>query len=154
MKRTQSIALAAACIAGIAGAIVADAAPLSPTAIVSMRHANFKKMGAAMKVLKDELGGSADKAKMLAAAKVIAATGRQQGNLFPASTAPGKVRTHALPAIWTDRATFDGDMKKMVMEADKLVAVAGSGNTALVGDQLKAVGATCGACHRQFRKED
>lgn len=154
MKRSKSIVLAATCIAGIAGAIAVEAAPLSPKAIVATRHANFKKMGAAMKVLKDELSGSADKAKMLAAARTLAATGRQQVNLFPASTAPGKVKTHALPAIWSDRATFDGDMKKMIAEADKLVAVAGSGNTAAVGDQFKAVGATCGACHRKFREED
>jgi cytochrome c556 len=64
------------------------------------------------------------------------------------------LKTDALPAIWTDRKTFDADMAKLVAESTKLSAVAGTGNAATIGAQMKAVGATCGACHRQFRAED
>lgn len=155
MKCMKSLGIAAAGLATlVAGATIATAAAPSPTAIVAARHANFKKMGTAMKALKDEMGGGADKAKMLAAAKTIADVSRQQARLFPANTAPAYVKTHALPTIWTNRATFDGDMKKLMVEANKLVAVAGSGNTADIGNQFKVVGATCGGCHRQFREED
>lgn len=157
MNRKKSLALVTAGIIGLAavaaGGTLATAAP-SADAIVAARHANFKKMGGAMKTLKDELGGSANKANMIAAAKTLAMTGRQQAGLFPVGTGPANVKTDALPVIWTDRATFDGNMKKMIAEADKLVAVAGSGDAAAIGAQFKAVGATCGACHRQFRKED
>jgi cytochrome c556 len=45
-------------------------------------------------------------------------------------------------------------MQKMVVESAKLVTVAGSGDAAAVGAQFKATGATCGACHRQFRAEN
>lgn len=157
MNRKKSLALVTAGVIGLAavaaGGTLATAAP-SADAIVAARHANFKKMGGAMKTLKDELGGSANKANMIAAAKTLAMTGRQQAGLFPVGTGPANVKTDALPVIWTDRATFDGNMKKMIAEADKLVAVAGSGDAAAIGAQFKAVGATCGACHRQFRKED
>lgn len=143
----------------LALALVATGASLavaaSPAETIAARQANFKKMGGAMKVIKDELGGGADKAKMAGAARTIAAMARAQGPMFPKGTGPGAgVKTDALPAIWTDRATFDGHARKLVVEADKLVAVAGSGNAAAVGAQFKVVGGTCGGCHKAFRADD
>ncbi|HKR92128.1 cytochrome c [Novosphingobium sp.] len=157
MKRMKSLALAAAGVIALsamaASGVLAAVSP-SASAIISARKANFRKMGAAAKVLKTELAGNADKAKMLAAAKTIAANGRLQGALFPAGTGPSAgVKTDALPVIWTDRATFDADMKKLIAESDKLVTVANSGDAAAIGAQFKVVGGTCAACHRQFHKE-
>ncbi|WP_067734815.1 c-type cytochrome [Novosphingobium naphthalenivorans] len=147
-----ALGLAAAAMAG--GATLAVAAPSASTTIAT-RKANFKKMGAAMKALKGELSGTPDKAKVLEAAKTIAATGRVQGQLFPAGTGPSSgVETDALPAIWTNRAAFDADMTKLVTEADKLVAAANTGNAAAMQAQFKAVGGTCGSCHKQFRADD
>lgn len=149
MMRSAVLAL----VLAATGASLAVAA--SPADTIAARQANFKKMGGAMKVIKDELAGGADKAKMVGAAKTIAAVARAQGPLFPKGTGPGAgVKTDALPAIWTDRATFDGHAKKLIAEADKLVAVAGSGNAAAVGAQFKAVGGTCGGCHKAFRADD
>lgn len=149
MMRSAVLAL----VLAATGASLAVAA--SPADTIAARQANFKKMGGAMKVIKDELAGGADKAKMVGAAKTIAAVARAQGPLFPKGTGPGAgVKTDALPAIWTDRATFDGHAKKLIAEADKLVAVAGSGNAAAVAAQFKAVGGTCGGCHKAFRADD
>jgi len=92
---------------------------------------------------------------MVAAAQTIATTARGQGKLFPAGSGPAPgVKTDALPNIWTDRATFDAQMAKLVVEADKLVAVTNSGDAAAIGAQAKATGAVCGGCHRKFRAED
>lgn len=149
MMRSAVLAL----VLAATGATLAVAA--SPAETIAARQANFKKMGGAMKVIKDELSGGADKAKMVGAARTIAAVARAQGPLFPKGTGPGAgVKTDALPAIWTDRATFDGHAKKLIAEADKLVAVAGSGNAAAVGAQFKVVGGTCGGCHKAFRADD
>ncbi|EZP84377.1 Cytochrome c [Novosphingobium resinovorum] len=136
-------------------ATVAIAASPAETAITT-RHANFKKMGGAMKVLKDQLAsGSIDKAQAVAAAKTLATTGRAQVGLFPNGSGPSSgVKTEALPAIWTNRAAFDGAMKTYISQADKLVAVAGTGNAAAIGAQFKAVGGACGSCHKQFRADD
>jgi cytochrome c556 len=143
----------AALAAVLAGGAVAVAA--SPAETIAARQANFKKMGGAMKALKDELGGGADKAKLLAAARTLSATARLQGGLFPAGTGPGSgVKTDALPAIWAQKSTFDAAAAKLVSEADKLAGLAGSGNTAAVLAQFKAVGGACAACHKQFRAED
>ncbi|WP_298289919.1 cytochrome c [Novosphingobium sp.] len=150
--RIRTIAAAIALVAAAGGTFAIAA---SPADTIAARQANFKKMGGAMKVIKDELAGSADKAKMAGAAKTIAAMARAQVPLFPKGTGPGAgVKTDALPAIWTDRATFDGHAKKLIAEADKLVKVSGTGNAAAIGAQFKAVGGTCGACHKQFRADD
>jgi cytochrome c556 len=143
----------AACAALVAGGAIAVAA--SPAETIAARQASFKKMGGAMKALKDELGGGADKAKMLAAARTLASTARAQWVLFTPGTGPSSgVKTDALPAIWTQKSDFDAASAKLVAEADKLVGLAGSGNTAAVLAQFKVVGGTCAACHRQFRADE
>lgn len=125
------------------------AAPANPKAT---RQASFKKMGAAMKVLKEQLaGGSPAKPAMLEAAQTVAVTARQQGALFPVGSGAG---TDALPAIWTQKATFDAQMAKLVAESGKLVTVVNGGNVDAIGAQFKVVGGTCAGCHKQFRADD
>lgn len=149
----KSLVFAAAMAVLVASGMATSAA--APADTIASRQANFKKMGGAMKALKDELGNGADKVKLVAAARTIASTARLQPKLFPAGTGPGAgAKTDALPAIWTQRTAFDAAAAKLVAEADKLVGVAGSGDSGAVLTQFKAVGGTCAACHRQFRAEE
>ncbi|MDO7840734.1 c-type cytochrome [Sphingomonas immobilis] len=136
-------------------AIAAPAAAPSPAAIVAARQAGFKKIGGAMKVLKDQLASGAPvKATMVAAAQTVAAGAKEQAKLFPAgSGASSGVKNDALPSVWSDRAAFDAAMQKFIVESGKLVTVANGGDAAAIGAQFKATGGTCGACHRQFRAE-
>lgn len=157
-KSTRSFraAMIAACgLALVAGGALYAAGPDAKTAI-STRQANFKKMGGAMKTIKDQLGGgSPSKDAIVAAAKTIATTARVQPQLFPAgSGASAGVKTDALATIWTQRATFDTQGKALVTEADKLLKVAQGGDFAAIRAQYGAVGKTCGACHKQFRADD
>lgn len=149
-KIISSLALAALAVTA------APAAAPTPQSLIPVRQAGFKRMGAAMKALSDQLkSGAPAKAPMVAAAQTIALAAREQGKLFPAGSGPGPgVKTDALPNIWTDRATFDAQMGKLVVESGKLVAVANGGDTAAIGAQFKATGAVCGACHRQFRADN
>lgn len=143
-----------AAVLAVTGTMAVAASP-AQTAITT-RQTNFKKMGGAMKVLKDQLGsGTIDKAAAVAAAKTLAATGRAQAGLFPnGSGASAGIKTDALPAVWSNRAAFDGAMKAYIAQADKMVAAAGTGNAAAIGAQFKVVGGTCGSCHKQFRADN
>jgi len=162
ISRTRPVArigLAAALTAALVGGIDLAAAPATgPTgaAAVKTRQAGYKQMGAAMKALNEQLrSGAPSKDIMLGSARTIAATARGQGALFPAgSGASAGVPTDALPAIWTDRATFDAQMSKLVAESGKLAAVAAGGDVEAIRTQAKATGATCAACHRQFRADE
>ena len=137
-----------------ASATLAAAGP-TPAAAVAARQAGFKKMGGAMKALNDQLKSDAPaKDAMTAAARVLAATAREQPALFPAgSGASAGVANDALTTIWSDRATFDAQMAKLIAESGKLVAVTNGGDVAAIRAQAKATGATCAACHRQFRAD-
>lgn len=152
-RATLGAAAAVALVAGVGS--IATAAPSASTTIQA-RQANFKKMGGAMKVLKDQLGaGAINKAAAVAAARTIADTARAQARLFPAGTgASSGVKTDALPAVWTNKAGFDAQWPKFQAEADKLVAAAGTGDAARLGAQFKAVGGACGGCHKQFRADN
>lgn len=148
------LALAAAAL--VPAVTAAPAAAPTPAQAIVARQAAFKKMGGAMKALGAQLkSGAPVQATMLAAAQTLAATAPTPGSLFPAgSGASAGVKTAALANIWSDRATFDAQMKKMIAETGKLAAVVKGGDTAAINAQFKVTGGACGACHRQFRAGD
>ena len=149
-----TLATAVAALA-VAGSGIAAPAPLSPQGAITVRQAGFKKMGAAMKALNEQLkSGAPAKGPVAAYAQTIAATAREQGRLFPAGSGPtAGIKTDALANIWTDRATFDAQMTKLVAESGKLAAVTSGGDMDAIRVQAKATGAVCAACHRQFRAD-
>ena len=61
-------------------------------------------------------------------------------------------RTDSKPDIWQDWEKFAAAAKKMGEESGKLAQVAQSGDMAAIGAQVKAVGKSCGGCHKPFRK--
>lgn len=152
------ILCAAACVALLPVLAVASVPAAGPSAdsVVAARKAGFKKIGGAMKALGDQLKSDTPaRPAMVAAAQTIATTARQQAALFPAGTGPDAgIKTDALPAIWSNRAAFDAQMRQFIAESGKLAVVAGNGDVAAIRAQMKATGATCAACHRQFRAED
>ena len=152
--KTLHAAALAAIVPALAMAATPAAAP-SPQAAIAARQAGYKKMGAAMKALNEQLKSDAPaKAVMVSAARTIAVTAPDQPKLFPAgSGASAGVPTDALPAIWTDRATFDAKMASLIAESAKLLTVANGGDLAAIRAQAKATGATCSGCHRQFRAD-
>jgi cytochrome c556 len=157
MTATKTIyALSFAAFLAVTGTLAAaPAAAPSPQAAIAARQAGYKKMGAAMKALNDQLKSSTPaKDVMVGAARTIALTAREQGKLFPAGSGPQSgLKTDALPGIWADRANFGGQMARLVAESGKLLTVANGGDAAAIRAQVKATGATCSSCHRQFRAD-
>ncbi len=120
-------------------------------AIIRERKAGYKHIGEIFGGMKKQgIDVGADVTQFAGGAQEIAAWGRKLVTLFPDGTQTGE-DTHALPAIWTDRATFEKYAADLVTNADKLAAIAASGDKAAFADQWKATGGSCGACHRTFR---
>lgn len=134
---------------------MAHAGAPDPKSAIVARQEGYKKMGAAMKALKTQLASDApDKLAMATAAATIHDTARGQGALFPpGSGAEAGVKTDALPAIWADKAKFDGAMAAMVEASGKLVTTVQDGDKDAIAAQTKALGGTCAACHKQFRQD-
>ncbi|MBN9373474.1 cytochrome c [Hydrogenophaga sp.] len=67
---------------------------------------------------------------------------------------PGTDRgdTRAEPAVWTEQAKFKAASEKMMGEVAKLNAAAKTGNLDQIKAAFGAAGASCKACHDDFRK--
>lgn len=61
-------------------------------------------------------------------------------------------KTDSKPDIWQDWDKFVAAAKKMGEESGKLADAAQSGDMAAIGAQVKALGKSCGGCHKPFRK--
>jgi cytochrome c556 len=85
-------------------------------------------------------------------AERIAELNKQFATMFPPGSDKGD--TLAAPAIWTDRAGFEAANKASVDAALKMAALAKAGDRAALADQYRAMGGTCGACHRAYTTAD
>jgi cytochrome c556 len=123
------------------------------SAVIKLRQANLKELGGHMKALGTALqSGHADAATIGPQAQAIEALAKALPTWFPAGSGPETgIDTQALPAIWSNPAGFRAASDNFTAEAAKLAAVSSSGDAAAIGAQLKAVGDTCGACHKDFR---
>jgi cytochrome c556 len=132
----------------VAGIGVSFAA--GPDEIVAERRAGYKKMGENFKIMKDAVDAGADVKPLAANAQVVIDWGKQIPTMFPigTETAGG---THALPAVWTDKADFIKRSEDLVAAATLLEQRAEAGDKDAFAAQFKATGAVCGGCHRSYR---
>lgn len=149
-------ALAAVLIAGAASTALTAAAPVSPAEAIKLRQANYKKLGAGFKAIKDELAkGSPDKAVIKKNADEVAALAQRVNTWFPAGSGPeAGVKTAAKREIWTNSAEFRKDADALGAASLKLAKAADAGDLAGVQAEFKATGGTCGACHKAFKEKD
>lgn len=154
--RASSIVIAGLCAIGAMDAGLADdASTAAPETVIETRQQGFKKMGAAMKAIVDQLKTDApDRARMTAAALAIGAGAEHVSGWFPTGTdADSGLDTDALPYIWKDRARFDSLAQQLVAESKALNSTMAGGDLATLKAQVKTVGAVCGNCHRSFRAD-
>lgn len=139
-------------IAAISGAAMAQTAAQKA---VSARQAGYKQMGAAFKAINDELkAGSPDTKAITANAAKMRDLSTQAPNWFPRGSGPeAGVKTKAKANIWAEPAKFTTAMASLRTESAKLHTVAASGDVNAIRAQVRAVGASCGGCHKPFREE-
>lgn len=153
MKLRVMIIAAMAAALGGGGAAYAQ---LAPKEAVSARINNYRETGAALKSINDALKTkTAVKFMMRSSARTIANTARDQHKWFPAGSGPESgLKTKAKANIWSDAAGFSAAQAKFQREADLMVKVVETGDTAQMQKQAKALGQTCSACHNKYRVED
>ena len=134
-------AFGVAILASVGGAVATD--------VIAERKEAMKATGPALKAVRTAVEGN-KATDAVAPAETIAATMKKAAALFPQGSGSGD--TDALPAIWTDWATFETAAANSAAAAEKLAMVAKSGDAAATGEAMKALGGTCGACHKPFRK--
>ena len=142
MKKISTLAVAVilgvTMVAGMASADIAD-----------QREKGFKAHAANLKAVKAAVEAG-DASLAVEPAKGMVAWAKQIPEMFPEGSGEG---TDALPAIWSDWAGFEEAAANHLAAVEKLEAVAEAGDASALGDQLKATGATCGACHKKYRAD-
>lgn len=146
-------------LATVAAALPATAVfAQSPGDLVEARQGFFALMGLNVGPLaamaKGEAEYDADMA-MMYAENLAALSAYNPTNLFAPGTSnadmPGETR--ALPAIWENPEDLGAKYAAFVDATAELVAVAADGRAAL-GPALGKVGASCSACHDDYRAKD
>ena len=115
--------------------------------VIEDRKANFKANNASMRAIAtalsfDDFDAVADEAEKIAAWAMV------MPDYFPEGSGVG---TSAKPAIWSDFAGFTDAAAANHRAARDLIAAAQNRDAAKAGAALKAVGATCKACHQTFK---
>jgi cytochrome c556 len=138
--RKGLIALLAIGTAGIA---------LAQANVIAERRDGLRQMGRHVEAIGTVVQARGDVRPLTEPVRYIADFSRRMSTLFPPGSGQGDTR--ALPAIWTDRPTFDARLADFQAAAERLVAVQATGDAAAFATQFQATAATCGACHRAFR---
>ncbi len=139
----------------IGSATASEGSAPSVQDVITTRQSGFKKMGAAMKSIAEQLKTSApDLAKMTAAAQVIGAGTREQPNWFPSGSGPESgVDTDALPYIWKDSSKFTALSGQLSIESGHLTTAMASKDVAVIRTQFKILADVCSSCHKSFRAD-
>ena len=135
------------------GAIgLARAADLAakPDDIIAGRQAAFDLQQGVFAAMKATIDAGGPVKPLTDGAKGLVSWGAAIPGMFPVGTESGH-DTKAKPEIWSDHAGFEKAAADFHAASVKLVALAEADDKAGFADQFKATGATCGACHRQFR---
>ena len=126
----------------------------SPHEVVKLRQKGFKDLGAAFKIIRDELKGeSPDAAKIAAAAAVIRKTAQEIPGWFPTGSGPQPgLKTDAKAEIWSDAKGFDATRAAFTREAQRDAGrFSDPANRASWSDVAKSLGQACKDCHDMYR---
>ena len=150
MTRPLGVALAVVLTLSAGGAALAavDAAKVEHD-----RMESFHKLGAAFKVVNDQLKADKPDTGVIAAqAKVMADLAKQIPSWFPAGSGPeAGIKTRAKAEIWSENAGFVTAAKGLETESGKLASIAAGGDLDAIKAQVKATGGACGTCHNKYR---
>jgi cytochrome c556 len=142
-----------ACVLAAVLALPAQAQFAKPEDAVKYRKASFTLLGTHFGRLGAMASGRAPYDAKVAAdnADVIAAVAKLPWAAFGEGTDKGETR--AKHDIWTETAKFKEAADKSQAELTKVVAAAKTGNLDALKAAMGPAGASCKACHDNFRKD-
>jgi len=142
-----------ACLLAALLALPAQAQFAKPEDAVKYRKASFTLLGAHFGRLGAMANGRVPYDAKAAAenADVVAAVAKLPWAAFGEGTDKGETR--AKPEIWKESAKFKEAADKSQAELAKVVAAAKTGNLDALKAAVGPAGASCKACHDNFRKD-
>lgn len=122
---------------------------------VKTRMEVYRELGASFKNINDELRKPEPQAYLIqVAARQISQTAKAQYTLFPKGSGPKPgSKTNAKAEIWTQPAKFKAAQDLFATQAAAFSKVAAGGDPDKLRVAVKALGQTCGGCHKVYRTE-
>jgi len=151
MKKVFVLAL----LAGFAGSVLAQQS-LKPEDAIKTRKAAYSFMSWNMGKIKANVDGTFNKEQVVAAANAVAAVANSGlGALFLPGTDKdiGDQKTRLKPEFFQQPDKVKEVGTNFNREANELAKVAATGDVAAIKAQFGKTGATCKACHDNFRKD-
>jgi cytochrome c556 len=118
--------------------------------VIQQRQKLMKSNSADAKAIKAAVEAK-DYATIETKAREIVGNAEKIVGLFPKDSTKGK--TKATAAIWEKPDEFAKDAKNLGKAASELAAAAKAKDDAEIAVKVKALGGTCGSCHKVFRAE-
>lgn len=167
MKSKMLVAALAAAVIVVGGAVLYSTVPewLAATEpkvidpeierIINARKNGYQEMGAAFKLVQDELKSAAPLASMLSRATgQVLQYAKQQVDLFPPGSGPESgIETDARKEIWTNYPDFERRLNELVSASEQLASAAAGAPSEAFAQQVEIVGEICKQCHRRYRNE-
>ena len=150
--RVVSFAAVVACVS-----VAALAVPLSrdkALTVMNTRHDGMEAIGDGTKAIHRGLSGTTDLSAVRANAAKIAQLSQQASGWFPAGTGPDVAKTRAKPDIWKNADDFGAKLRNFQAAARAFNAAASGNDTAAMSARFSDLGATCKACHDEYRAEE
>lgn len=144
------IGLYAAAMLAVLGVAATGAARAEGPDLIAVRQAAFDMNNASWQFIRSVVASKGDVKPLEVPAKAIARWATVIPSMFPPGTEKGG-DTKALPEIWSDKAGFEKAAMALNTASLKLADAAKAGDAEAVATDMKAVGESCGGCHRTFR---
>jgi cytochrome c556 len=152
-KRKTALIGAAALIVCLTGLAAAQTVQ-TPAQMAEYRQAQFRRLGAAFKVVNDQTRASTpDTALMRANTQTISALAAEFPTWFAVGSGPAQgLDTKAKTEIWTDSVSFADQTRQFQSAAQALGAAGAANDVGGVAASARALGQRCASCHTQFRE--
>lgn len=123
--------------------------------IVKYRQSLMKAMGAYMSAIGAIAKGTVPfRTELAAHAAAVKDIAHAIPALFPAGTRPEKVKSGALPTVWSKPEEFRAATKKLESESARMQQLAGNPDAKSMATQFEAMKKACSSCHDTFRVKD
>ncbi len=142
--------------AALAALMLAGVSTTAVQAADSFRETKFKLIARTNKAINDELKKPAPDMKAIAANAVkLDRMAAELPGWFPKGSGPKLgVKTHALPAIWEQPAKFAAAAAGLRAATTAMKTASAAGDLAAVQAAVPKIGASCKACHADFKEQD
>lgn len=146
IKKFSALAIAGLMTLGVVAAVARDAfvPPATAEEALAARKALMREDGALLRS-----AGNLSGAEAVAAMQTLLDNYTHIPDLFPEGSIVGD--SEALPAIWENWEDFVAIVETGKQAATDGLAAAEAGDATAYAAAVQALGATCGACHQQFR---